>query len=125
MPGRVSRWAARIFPRIAQERGPCESGGAVEVDIYNPRMFRSLQALAERAVMERVTLLLNHVIGAEPVAVARLRPHAGSSVQVEFAGWLTLLLFVATFIPVPITPLEGGTGPKPEELIPAVIWFGR
>ena len=43
----------------------------------------------------------------------------------RLAGWLTLLLFVATFMPVPITPLEGGTGPKPEELIPAVIWFGR
>ena len=41
------------------------------------------------------------------------------------AGWLTLVLFVATFIPVPITPLEGGNGPRPEELIPATVWMGR
>jgi membrane-associated protease RseP (regulator of RpoE activity) len=41
------------------------------------------------------------------------------------AGWLTLLLFVATFIPVPITPLEGGNGPRPDELIPAAVWMGR
>ncbi len=41
------------------------------------------------------------------------------------AGWLTLLLFVATFIPVPITPLEGGNGPRTEELIPATVWMGR
>jgi len=41
------------------------------------------------------------------------------------AGWLTLLLFVATFIPVPISPLEGGVGPKPDELIPAAIWLRR
>ena len=54
-------------------------------------MFRSLQAYTERAVMERVTLLVNHVIGAEPVAVERLRPHAGATLQVEFAGWPGLL----------------------------------
>jgi len=43
----------------------------------------------------------------------------------RLGGWLTLLLFVATFIPVPITSLEGGTGPRPDELIPAAIWLGR
>ncbi|MFL6662580.1 MAG: hypothetical protein ACJ8G7_10380 [Rhizobacter sp.] len=37
--------------------------------------------------MERVTLLLNHVLAAEPAAVERLRRHSRSSVQVEFAGW--------------------------------------
>jgi ubiquinone biosynthesis protein UbiJ len=54
-------------------------------------MFRSLQAYTERAVMERVTLLVNHVIAAEPVAVGRLQPHAGATLQVEFAGWPALL----------------------------------
>jgi ubiquinone biosynthesis protein UbiJ len=54
-------------------------------------MFRNLQVYTERAVMERATLLVNHVIGAEPVAAERLRPHAGATLQVEFAGWPTLL----------------------------------
>jgi hypothetical protein len=42
----------------------------------------------------------------------------------RLAGWLTLALFVITFIPVPITPLEGGSGPQPDELVPAVVWMG-
>ena len=42
----------------------------------------------------------------------------------RFAGWLTVALFVGTFIPVPIIPMEGGAGPKPDELIPAAVWFG-
>ncbi len=37
------------------------------------------------------------------------------------AGWMTLVLLVLTFVPVPITMLEGGTGPAPTELIPAMI----
>lgn len=54
-------------------------------------MLRSLQAAFERAAMERLTLLLNHVLAAEPVATARLAVHAGAAVQVEFAGWPSLL----------------------------------
>lgn len=38
-------------------------------------------------------------------------------------GMLTLVLFVFTFIPVPIAWIEGGSGPSPEELIPALFWF--
>lgn len=38
----------------------------------------------------------------------------------RFAGWLTLLVFVLTFIPVPIVSIEGGSGAAPEELIPVV-----
>lgn len=41
----------------------------------------------------------------------------------RLAGWMTLMLFVATFVPAPITVLEGGVGPRPDELIPAVLWF--
>lgn len=54
-------------------------------------MLQSLQALASAAVMERVTLLLNHVIGGEPAAQQRLQPHAGRTVQVSFEGWPSLL----------------------------------
>jgi membrane-associated protease RseP (regulator of RpoE activity) len=34
------------------------------------------------------------------------------------AGWATLALFVATFVPVPIRWVEGGSGPVPQELVP-------
>jgi len=37
--------------------------------------------------MERLTLLLNHVIGREPVAMGRLKPHSGKRLRVDLAGW--------------------------------------
>ena len=56
-----------------------------------------MKALAERSVMERLVLLVNHVIGAEPAAVERLRPHAGRTMQIELAGWPMLLPAVGPF----------------------------
>lgn len=41
--------------------------------------------------MERATLLANHVIGAEPVAMARLKGHAGRSIRLHFDGWPAVL----------------------------------
>ena len=41
--------------------------------------------------MERATLLANHVISAEPVAMERLRRHSGATLQVEFTRWPSLL----------------------------------
>lgn len=43
------------------------------------------------AAMERITLLLNHVIAAEPVASERLRPYAARRIQLQWAGWPALL----------------------------------
>ena len=43
----------------------------------------------------------------------------------RFAGWMTLVVFVLTFIPVPIAPSVGGRGPLPEELMAAFVWFAR
>ena len=60
-------------------------------------MLGALKALAERSVMERVVLLVNHVIAAEPVALARLVPHAGRAVEIELAGWPQLLPAVGPF----------------------------
>ncbi|MDQ6627494.1 MAG: hypothetical protein M3Z29_03465 [Pseudomonadota bacterium] len=54
-------------------------------------MFDALKALAERSMMERVVLLLNHVIAAEPVAMQRLRTHAGRMIRIELEGWPTLM----------------------------------
>lgn len=49
--------------------------------------FASLGASA----LERITLLLNHVIASESVATDRLKPHAGRSVQLTLTGWPALL----------------------------------
>ena len=67
------------------------------VRAYNPRMLDAMKALAERSVMERLVLLVNHVIEAEPAAVARLRAHATRTVQIELSGWPTLLPPVGPF----------------------------
>ena len=50
-----------------------------------------MKALAERSVMERAVLLLNHVISAEPQAMERLRPHASRTLRIELEGWPSLL----------------------------------
>ena len=49
------------------------------------------------AAIERLTLLVNHVLGSEPVAMERLRPHAGHCIQLHFEGWPGLLP------PLPVT----------------------
>jgi ubiquinone biosynthesis protein UbiJ len=54
-------------------------------------MLHTLGTLLEPAVMERVTLVVNHVLAAEAVATERLRPHAGRTVVVRLAGWPSLL----------------------------------
>jgi len=54
-------------------------------------MLHTLQSLLAPTVMERVTLAANHVLGAEPVAVARLRPYAGQSFELALTGWPALL----------------------------------
>ena len=43
------------------------------------------------AVIERLTLVVNHVLASEPVATERLRPHAGRCMQLHFDGWPALL----------------------------------
>ena len=60
-------------------------------------MLDAIKALAERSVMERLVLLVNHVIAAEPTAVARLAPHAGRTVHIELAGWPQLLPAIGPF----------------------------
>src|SRR5450432_3018853 len=54
-------------------------------------MFEAMKALAERSVMERLVLLLNHVISAEPQAMERLRAQAARTLRFEFEGWPSLL----------------------------------
>jgi ubiquinone biosynthesis accessory factor UbiJ len=54
-------------------------------------MRQTLPSLLGPAVMERLTLLVNHVLASEPLASQRLRPHAGRCIRVQFDGWPSLL----------------------------------
>lgn len=54
-------------------------------------MLQNLHRMLAPPVMERLTLLLNHVLGSEEVGSARLLPHAGKTLQIEAAGWPALL----------------------------------
>lgn len=54
-------------------------------------MFHALQSLAGSAVMERIALLLNHVLASETAATERLRRHAGSCIRLHFDAWPALL----------------------------------
>ena len=54
-------------------------------------MRYSLQELLAPAVLERMTLVLNHVLGSEAVATDRLRPHTGRTLELHLVGWPSLL----------------------------------
>jgi ubiquinone biosynthesis protein UbiJ len=54
-------------------------------------MLEALNALVAPALMERLTLVANHVLAGEPVAAERLRPHHGRSIRLHFDGWPSLL----------------------------------
>lgn len=60
-------------------------------DAYNPRMLQALADAASNAVLERATLLVNHVLAGEPVAQQRLRVHAGRCIRLRYVGWPKLL----------------------------------
>jgi ubiquinone biosynthesis protein UbiJ len=50
-------------------------------------MLRTFQQLLATAAMERLTLMVNHVLAAESAAVQRLRPHAGRCIRLHMSGW--------------------------------------
>lgn len=54
-------------------------------------MLDALSNLLAPPVLERLTLVLNHVLRAEPAAVERLRPHAGRVLSMQLSGWPALL----------------------------------
>lgn len=78
-------------------------------------MLHTLHQMLAPAALERLTLLVNHVLAGEALATARLVPHAGKRVQLDITGWPGLLP------PLPslawrITPagLLEWTGPAPD-----------
>jgi ubiquinone biosynthesis protein UbiJ len=54
-------------------------------------MLHSLASLLAPAVAERLTLLANHLLAAEPVACEKLRPHVGRTVVLKVVNWPSLL----------------------------------
>ena len=50
-------------------------------------MFHTIPAALAATFLERGTLLLNHVVAAEPAAADRMQAHAGRSIQLQFDGW--------------------------------------
>ncbi len=54
-------------------------------------MLHAVTELLAPATMDRLTLVVNHVLGGEPQATARLLPHAGRSVVLIAEGWPALL----------------------------------
>jgi ubiquinone biosynthesis protein UbiJ len=54
-------------------------------------MLHSLNAMLAPALMERLVLVVNHVLGAEPAATSRLQPHAQRVVQLQMQSWPSLL----------------------------------
>jgi ubiquinone biosynthesis accessory factor UbiJ len=54
-------------------------------------MFHNLNSLLAQASAERLTLWVNHLLAAEPVATERLRKHAGRCMVLHFDGWPSIL----------------------------------
>lgn len=50
-------------------------------------MSHPIRSLLVPVVLQRLTLLVNHVLAAEPAAVQRLIAHVGKRVQVELTDW--------------------------------------
>ena len=71
-------------------------------------MLHSLNDMLGQAAIERLTLLANHVLASEPVAMQRLRAHAGRRIRLHFEGWPGLLppLPVTAFVVTPAGLLE-------------------
>lgn len=71
-------------------------------------MLDTLNRLLAPAAMQRATLLANHVLASEPVAMQRMAPHAGKRLRVDIAGlpaWLPPLPVLA-FVVTPAGLLE-------------------
>jgi ubiquinone biosynthesis protein UbiJ len=85
-------------------------------------MLQSIRSLVVPAVLQRLTLLVNHLLMAEPAAMQRLLPHGAKRLRVEITDWPALLPPppVATFRVTPAGLLEwcadddGSAEPAPE-----------
>ena len=60
-------------------------------------MLEAMKTMAQRSLMERLVLFVNHVLGAEPAALDRLRPYAGRTMKIELADWPKMLPALGPF----------------------------
>ena len=65
-------------------------------------MLAFVQSLGA-TVMPRLVLLVNHVLAAEPMAVQRLRPHAGKCIQLQLRDIPSLLSSLPSSLTVTVT----------------------
>jgi ubiquinone biosynthesis protein UbiJ len=86
-------------------------------------MLQSLRALVVPSLLQRLTLLVNHLLLAEPVAVQRLLPHSGKRVCVELVDWPSMLPAppVAAFRVTPAGLLEWCGESEPASSAPAEL----
>jgi len=54
-------------------------------------MLHSLNAMLAPALMERLVLVVNHVLSAETAATRRLQAHQGRVIELQMQGWPSLL----------------------------------
>lgn len=54
-------------------------------------MLQNLNALLAPALMDRLVLVVNHVLSSEPQAVQRLLPHRGRVLRLDLVQWPRLL----------------------------------
>ena len=87
-------------------------------------MLQSVRSLVVPAALQRLALLINHVLAAEPAATERLRSHVGRSLQIELTDWpaplpaLPGLVFQVT--PAGLLEWRGDPGepaPAPADLV--------
>ncbi len=80
-------------------------------------MLQNLQGLLVPAVVERLILVINHVLTSEPVAMSRLVSHSGRVITLDVLKWPSLLPSVPP-LQVRVTPaglLEWcGLGERPQ-----------
>lgn len=104
-------------------------------------MWPSVDALVGSAVRARLVLLVNHVLAREPVAVQRLRAHAGSHVRIELTDqppflpqWpaMTLAVTPAGLFELEESPVEAATrltvrvaAPDPARLLALIAGDAR
>jgi ubiquinone biosynthesis protein UbiJ len=80
-------------------------------------MLESVRSLFLPAVLQRLTLLVNHLLASEPAATARLLPHAGKRLSVELTDWPSLLPAapVVVFLVTPAGLLEWCADVEPSQ----------
>lgn len=101
-------------------RPPTRGAGGRPAAAYNAAMLNAFQSLFAPAAMNRLTLVINHVLAAEPAAVERLRVHVGRRIVLSPQAWPALLpaLPPLAFVVTPAGLVEWVGDPGPASTAP-------